>query len=64
MRAKELKDRTIEELKELEKRLKEEFFHACFQNHIGRLSDTSQIPKKKRDIARVKTILKKREIEK
>ena len=62
MRAKELRERSTEELKQLERTLTDELFHAKFQNYIGRLTDTSQIRKKRRDLARVKTILREREL--
>jgi large subunit ribosomal protein L29 len=60
MKAKELRERTIEHLKELEKTLAREVFDAKFKNYTNRLNDTSSIRKTRRDLARVKTILEQR----
>lgn len=62
MKPKELRERSNDELKQLLRTLEDELFHAKFQNHIGRLTDTSQLTKKRRDIARIKTILREREL--
>ena len=40
MKAKELRDRTDEALKELEKSLSNDIFQAKFKNHTNRLNDT------------------------
>lgn len=62
MRAKELRDRTDEELQTMESNLRHELFTARFKNHTNRLYDSSELPKKRRDLARVLTILKEREL--
>ncbi len=61
MNVKELRDKTVEELQEKLKDLKEELFHLRFQNAINQLDNPTRIATVKKDIARVKTIL--REIE-
>ena len=60
MKAKELRERSVESLKELEKQLANDVFQAKFKNHTNRLNDTSSIRKARRDLARVKTLLTQR----
>ena len=60
MKAKDLRDRTIEHLRELEKSLASEVFQARFKNFTNRLNDTASIRKTRRDPARVKTELTRR----
>lgn len=57
MKAKDLRERSVEDLKELEKSLQRDTFTHRFKNFTNRLDDTSLINKTKRDLARVKTIL-------
>lgn len=61
MKAKDLRERTTEHLRELEKTLAAEVFQARFKNYTNRLNDTSSVRKARRDLARVKTILTQRE---
>jgi large subunit ribosomal protein L29 len=60
MKAKDLRERTTEHLRELEKTLAREVFEAKFKNYTNRLNDTATIAKARRDLARVKTILVQR----
>ena len=60
MKAKDLRERTTEHLKELEKQLPGEVFQARFKNFTNRLNDTASIRKTRRDLARIKTILTQR----
>ena len=60
MKAKDLRERTTEHLRELEKQLTGEVFQARFKNFTSRLNDTASIRKTRRDLARVKTILTQR----
>jgi large subunit ribosomal protein L29 len=61
MKAKDLRERSVEDLRELEKSLAKDTFQHRFKNFTNRLDDTSLINKTKRDLARVKTILKQLE---
>ena len=63
MKAKDLRERTTEHLKELEKQLTGEVFQARFKNFTNRLNDTATIRKTRRDLARIKTILTQRLIQ-
>ncbi len=62
MKAKELKELAEEELREKEKELGQELFNLRFQKATGQLGNTAMIPKTKRNLARVKTVLRELEI--
>ena len=55
-----LRDMTPEELKEEERKLRQEWFHLRFQSALGRLEKPSQIRAVRRAIARVKTIYREK----
>jgi large subunit ribosomal protein L29 len=58
MKAKQLRELAEEELREKEKETARELFNLRFQKATGQLGNTAMIPKTKRDLARVKTLLK------
>ena len=60
LKASDLHERTIEDLRELEKTLTRDVFQNRLKNFTNRLDDTSQIRKTKRDLARVITLLRER----
>ncbi len=60
MKAKELREKSVEDLAELEKSLVRDAFQARFKNFTSRLDDTSSLKKARRDVARVKTLLTER----
>ena len=62
MKAKDLRERSLDDLKELEKSLAKDTFTVRFKNFTNRLDDTSTIAKTKRDLARVKTLLRQAEL--
>jgi large subunit ribosomal protein L29 len=62
MDAKELRDLTIDELREKLRQFKEELFNLRFQNAIGQLGNTSRIKEVRRTIARVLTVMREKEI--
>jgi large subunit ribosomal protein L29 len=64
MKAKELHQLSEGELFEKEKELGEELFNLRFQHATGQLENVMRIPQVKRDIARVKTILKEKVLNK
>ncbi len=55
---KELRQLTAPELAEKEKQLVQELFNLRFQLGTGRLENPMQVRKTKRDIARLKTVLR------
>lgn len=63
MKASKYFDMTTEELRTQEKELKAELFNLRFQLATGQLSNPMTLKDTKRDIARVKTILRQREIQ-
>jgi large subunit ribosomal protein L29 len=56
MKAQELREMSIDELRQKEKDLKEELFNLRFQRATGQLENLMRVGQVKRDIARVKTI--------
>jgi len=62
MKAKDLRLLSEGELIEKEKALKEELFNLRFQHATGQLENVMRLPQIKRDIARVKTILKEKKL--
>lgn len=58
MDMKELKDLSNAELAEKEQQLKQELFNLRFQLATGRIENPMKIRQAKRDIARVKTVLR------
>ena len=62
MKSKELQDQTTEELTLKEKELRQEVFNLKLQKAAGQMSNTAAIVKAKRNLARVKTILRSREM--
>ena len=58
MKAKELRELTEEELRTKEKEWSQEAFNLRFQKATGQLGNTAMISKTKRNLARVKTILR------
>jgi large subunit ribosomal protein L29 len=60
MKAKELREKSIEELRTSEADLKEQLFKLRFQRATGQIQNPSKIRMVRRDIARVETILAER----
>jgi len=58
MKAKEFRDLSVEELHDKEKELKQELFNLRFQKATGQLGNTATISKTKKNLARVKTVLR------
>ncbi len=57
MNAKELHDKTPDQLRDELANLKKEAFNLRFQQATGQIEDTSRMRQVRRDAARVKTIL-------
>ena len=57
MKPSEIREKSQEELVALEAELRRQLWQARFDNHTNQLDDTATIPKLRRDLARVKTIL-------
>lgn len=62
MKAPDLREKSVEDLRELRKTLQRDVFQNRLKNFTNRLDDTSAIRKSKRDLARVITLLHEREL--
>lgn len=60
MKAKDLRERSVEDLKELEKTLASELFQSRMKNFTNRLDNTASLGKQRKVIARVKTTLRQK----
>ena len=62
MKAREIRELSGEEIREKEKDLCQELFNLRFQKATGQLGNTAMIRNTKRDLARVKTVLRELEL--
>lgn len=62
MNAHEVKEKTVPELVKLLEDLKKDLFHLRFQHAINQLDNPTRIGAVKKDIARVKTVIREREL--
>jgi len=60
MKARELHDKTVEELDQMERELKRKLFNLRFQRTTGELGNSAELGKTRRDIARVMTIVREK----
>ena len=63
MKAKEIRDLTTSEIEEQIKSSKEELFNLRFQLATGQLEETARIRTVRKTIARLKTVVREREID-
>ena len=64
MKAKDLRERTTEDLATLKASMQKDLFSYRMKNFTDQLEDSSQLGKARRDIARIETILREREANK
>lgn len=57
MKATELREKTTTELEELERQVRDELFRLRMKHYSGQLQRPSDLREKRRDIARIKTVL-------
>ena len=62
MRAKELRSRSDEELGRLEEEAADQLFRARLDNATHQLDDSSKITRARRELARIKTVQREREL--
>jgi large subunit ribosomal protein L29 len=60
MKAAELREKSVQELTDLEKQLRDELFRLRMKHFTGQLQQVSELKERKRDIARIQTILNER----
>lgn len=58
MKARELKEMSEAELRQKAKEVTEELFNLKFQHATGQLENTERLPQVRKDLARVKTLLR------
>ncbi len=63
MKAKELRDLNLGELAEKEKSSKKELYDLNYQRKLGRVEKSDRFGKLKKDIAKILTIVRERELE-
>ncbi len=61
MKAADLREKSVEDLRELQKTLAHDVFQNRLKNFTNRLDDTSSMRKSRRDLARVITLLRERQ---
>jgi large subunit ribosomal protein L29 len=57
MKAKEIRERTVAELQQMERDLARDLWKTRFANFTNQLDDTAKVRRLRREIARVKTIM-------
>lgn len=60
MKARELRDLSEEELRTKEEEIKDQLFKLKFQHALGQLENAMKLKNLKRDIAKIKTILREK----
>lgn len=60
MSTKELREMSVEELQAKEGELRQELFNLRFQHATGQLENTQRLPQVRKDLARVKTVLRQK----
>ena len=64
MKAKEITALTTAEMLDKEKQYKEELFNLRFQQATGQLESTARLKQVRKNIARIKTVLRQQELNK
>ncbi|MBA4391301.1 MAG: 50S ribosomal protein L29 [Syntrophus sp. (in: bacteria)] len=62
MKGKELRELTKEELSKKKKDIKEELFNLRFQHSSGQLENTARMKLLKKDVARIETAVRQKEL--
>ena len=62
MKISEIREKTSSELVDLEAELKQELFKLRFQNATNQLANPMRIKSVKKDVAKIKTVLREREL--
>jgi len=63
MKARELREMSLEELLSKEQELKDQLFKLKFQNTLGQLENQMKMRNIRKDIARIKTIIRELELQ-
>ncbi|ALC17576.1 50S ribosomal protein L29 [Desulfuromonas soudanensis] len=60
MKASEIRDLSVEDLAKKDQELNQELFNLRFQLHTGHLENSGRVNQVRKDIARVKTVLREK----
>ena len=63
MKASELREKSETELLAIEKEIQTELFGLRMKHYMGQLQNISELKQKRRDIARIKTVLRQKELD-
>ncbi len=61
MKASEIREMSLDEMRRKKDSLKESYFNLRFQNATGQLENTGTLLKTRRDIARIETVIKEQQ---
>ena len=64
MKAGEIREMSLDEMKRKKESLKEAYFNLRFQNATGQLENTGMLLKTRKDIARIETIIRENQLNK
>ena len=62
MQSSDLREKSLEELRELSLQTRKDLFDNRFKHYTGQLVDTASLKTTRRSIARIETIIREREI--
>ncbi len=62
MKASELREKSLQDLRELSDECRRDLFDLRFKHYTGQLVDTASLRKARRVVARVETVIREREI--
>ena len=62
MKAEKVREMSVDDLRTKEKELREQLFRLRFQKSLGQLDNALKLKEARRDIARVLTILKEKQV--
>ena len=62
MKPEQIREMSVDDLRGKEKELQEQLFKLRFQKSIGQLDNALKLRQTRRDIARVKTVLKEKQV--
>jgi large subunit ribosomal protein L29 len=62
MKPEQIREMSVDDLRGKEKELQEQLFKLRFQKSIGQLDNALKVRETRRDIARVKTVLKEKQV--
>ncbi len=62
MKSAELREKSVDELRELGLERRKELFDLRFKHYTGQLVDTASLKTTRRDVARIETIIRERDI--